>query len=240
MLTTSAATRSPNWTRSRRPSLVRRGEVTPAELVGWAIERIEGLNPTLNAVITPMYEQALAAAATLIPRPARWPGSRSWSRTSSPRWPGVPFSEGSRFLRGLVSHYDTELVRRLRRAGLIIVGKTNTPEFGMAADVRTGRCTAPPATPGTPTRSTSGSSGGSAAAVAARHGADGTRQRPRRLAALPGVGLRPVRAQTDPRPQPARTGVRRRGQRLGLRARAHPHRPRQRRPARRHRRARPR
>ena len=43
--------------------LVRRGEVSPGELVEWAIERIEKLNPTLNAVIMPMYEQALAAAA---------------------------------------------------------------------------------------------------------------------------------------------------------------------------------
>src|SRR5204863_325815 len=44
---------------------------------------------------------------------------------------GVPFSEGSRFLRANVSHDDSELITRLRRAGLVIVGKTNTPEFGM-------------------------------------------------------------------------------------------------------------
>ena len=51
--------------------LVRRGEVSPVELVTWAIERIEQLNPTLNAVVTPMFDQALAEAAAAADWPVR-------------------------------------------------------------------------------------------------------------------------------------------------------------------------
>jgi hypothetical protein len=62
-MTTSAAVDIAGLDAVAQAGLVRRGEVTAAELVGWAIERIEDLNPIPNAVITPMYEQALAAAA---------------------------------------------------------------------------------------------------------------------------------------------------------------------------------
>ena len=80
---------------------------------------------------------------------------------------GFGFSEGSRFLLGFVSTYDSELVRRQRAAGLIILGKTNTPEFGMAPTCEP-ELYGPARNPWDPGRSTSGSSGGSAAAVAAR------------------------------------------------------------------------
>src|SRR5205807_2063513 len=69
------------------------------------------------------------------------------------------------FLRDYVSPYDSELVLRLRRAGLIILGKTNTPEFGMVPTCEPVRF-GPTRNPWDITRSTSGSSGGSAAAVA--------------------------------------------------------------------------
>ena len=128
--------------------------------------------------------------------------------------------------------FDSELVVRLRRAGLIIVGKTNTPEFGMAPACEPALF-GPTRNPWDTDRSTSGSSGGSAAAVGVRHGAGRTRQRPRRLDPLSGVGVRAVRAQADPRPQPARPGVRRRREWVGGRARAHPIGARQRRPPRR-------
>ena len=76
MTTTSAAIEMAGLEAVAQADLVRRGEVTPAELVGWAIERIEDLNPTLNAVITPMYDQALSAAAAI---------------SSSGRLAGVPY-----------------------------------------------------------------------------------------------------------------------------------------------------
>src|SRR5207302_3372796 len=78
---------------------------------------------------------------------------------------GVRFTEGSRFLRDNVSHFDSELVVRLRRAGLVILGKTNTPEFGMVPACEPALF-GPTHNPWDIHRSASGSSGGSAAAVA--------------------------------------------------------------------------
>ena len=185
-------------------SLVRRGEVTATELVTWAIDRIERLNPALNAVITPMYEQALAAAATLKPT-GPLSGVPFLVKDLITEVAGVPFSEGSRFLRGVVSQRDSELVRRLKRAGLIIVGKTNTPEFGMAPTCEP-VAFGPTRNPWDTARSTSGSSGGSAAAVASlmvpmAHGNDlgGSLRYP---ASACGVfGLKPTRARNPLGPE---------------------------------------
>jgi amidase len=184
--------------------LLRRGEVTPAELAGWAIERIEGLNPVLNAVITPMYDQALAAAAATPPA-SSLAGVPYLVKDLIAEIAGVPFSEGSRFLRHNVSHFDSELVVRLRRAGLVIVGKTNTPEFGMAPTCEP-ILHGPTRNPWDTTRSTSGSSGGSAAAVAARmvpmaHGNDlgGSLRYPASACGL--FGLKPTRARNPLGPE---------------------------------------
>ena len=184
--------------------LVRCGEVTPAELTQWAIERIEELNPALNAVITPMYDQALAAAAATSPT-GLLAGVPYLVKDLITEVSGVPFSEGSRFLRGHVSHFDSEIVLRLRRAGLVIVGKTNTPEFGM-----TPTCEpvlhGPTRNPWDTARSTSGSSGGSAAAVASRmvpmaHGNDlgGSLRYPASACGL--FGLKPTRARNPLGPE---------------------------------------
>jgi amidase len=143
--------------------LVRRGDVKAAELVDWAIERIERLNPTLNAVVTPMFDEARATVATGVDGP--FAGVPYLLKDLAVETEGVRFTEGSRFLAGNVSHYDSELVVRLRRAGLVVLGKTNTPEFGMSPTCEP-LLFGPTRNPWDPTRSTSGSSGGSAAAVA--------------------------------------------------------------------------
>src|SRR5438067_4673956 len=143
--------------------LVRRREVMPKELVTWAIERIEHLNPQLNAVVTLMFDQALAAAQLGCSGP--FAGVPYLLKDLAAETAGVRFTEGSRFLRGYVSRYDSELVRRLRRAGLVIVGKANTPEFGLVPTCEP-VLFGPTRNPWDVTRSTSGSSGGSAAAVA--------------------------------------------------------------------------
>ena len=90
---------------------------------------------------------------------------------------GEPLTASCALLTGFVPAYDSELVRRLRGAGLIIVGKTNTPELAAAA-VTESKLRGPARNPWDPTRTPGGSSGGSAAAVAARmvpmaHGGDG-------------------------------------------------------------------
>src|SRR5205814_9756829 len=110
---------------------------------------------------------------------------------------GARFTEGSRFLHGYISSYASELGRRLRRAGLVIVGKTNTPEFGMVPTCEPVLFGAT-RNPWDVSRSTSGSSGGSAAAVASgmvasAHGNDlgGSLRYPASACGL--FGLKPTR-----------------------------------------------
>src|SRR5258708_8362810 len=113
--------------------LVRSREVSPTELVTWAVERIEELNPTLNAVVTPMYERALDAAKVAPSGP--FAGVPYLVKDLVTEVAGVRFTEGSRFVSDYVSHYDSELVVRLRRAGLVLLCQTTTPEFRMVPTV---------------------------------------------------------------------------------------------------------
>jgi len=144
--------------------LVRTGEATAVELVEAAIRRIEALNPTLNAVVTPIFDRALDAAHVVPAGP--FGGVPYLLKDLACEMSGVRFTEGSRFLAGNISTFDQELVIRLREAGLVIVGKTNTPEFGLAPACEP-VLFGPTRNPWDVDRSTSGSSGGSAAAVAA-------------------------------------------------------------------------
>ena len=183
--------------------LVRRGEIAAAELVDGAIERIERLNPQLNAVVTSMFEDARERASAGLTGP--FAGVPYLVKDLIVEIEGVRFTEGSAFLRDNVSTYTSELVTRLRRAGLVILGKTNTPEFGM---VPTCEPTLHGATrnPWDPGRSTSGSSGGSAAAVASgmvpmAHGNDagGSLRFPASACGL--FGLKPTRARNPLGPE---------------------------------------
>jgi amidase len=143
--------------------LVRTGQVSAAELVTAAIERIETLNPVLNAVVTPVFDRAVEVAQAGPAGP--FAGVPYLLKDLACEMEGVRFTEGSVFLADHVSAFDSELVVRLRRAGLVIVGKTNTPEFGLAPACEP-VLFGPARNPWDPQRSTSGSSGGSAAAVA--------------------------------------------------------------------------
>jgi len=156
--------------------LVRRREVKAIELVNAAIDRIERLNPTINAVVTPMYEQARAAAtADLTDGP--FAGVPFLLKDLLAEYAGVRFTESMAFMRDYVSDHDTELVIRLKHAGLIILGKTNTPELGILPTTEP-RLFGPTRNPWDTSRTSGGSSGGSASAVAAglvpmAHGNDG-------------------------------------------------------------------
>jgi amidase len=143
--------------------LVRTGEVSATELVEAAIDRIEALNPTLNAVISTTYDEALARAAGGLS--GRLAGVPYLLKDLVIERAGTPFTEGSRFLAGNVSTVTSELAARLERAGLIILGRTNTCEFGMAPTCEP-VLYGPTRNPWSIDHSTSGSSGGSAAAVA--------------------------------------------------------------------------
>jgi len=183
--------------------LVRRGDVTPAELVDGALARIEALNPQLNAVIHDRSEKAraeAAAAADLPDGPFR--GVPFLLKDGVAHSAGDPFHCGMQVLKdaGWVEETDTWLVERFRAAGFVIVGKTNLPE--LASMVTTEPLAyGPTRNPWDVDRSTGGSSGGAAAGVASgmvavAHGNDmgGSIRIPSSMCGL--VGLKPSRARS--------------------------------------------
>jgi len=164
--------------------LIRKGEVKPDKVLEITIERIERVNPKLNAVIHKVYDEAREAAGN-------WSSELRAGRAADvvfcgvpfllkdliAECEGVPFHEGCLAVKGYVSKIDSELVKRQKAGGLIIVGKTNTPEFGCLPTTEPALYGAT-VNPWDPTLTPGGSSGGSAAAVAAgvvpmAHGNDG-------------------------------------------------------------------
>lgn len=159
-------------------ALVRAGEVSAAELVEAAIARIEARNPALNAVVHRSFERARASAAepdALPDGPFR--GVPFLLKDLKAHDAGQPSSGGSRLFAGRPAAADDELVRRFKRAGLIVCGRTNTPELGILG-VTEPELFGPTRNPWNTAHTPGGSSGGSAAAVAARmvpaaHASDG-------------------------------------------------------------------
>lgn len=144
--------------------LVRRREVKPIELVEAAVARIEQVNLQLNAVVTPLFDLARKTAQGPLPD-GPFLGVPFLLKDLLAALAGVPMTLGSTLLRHFVPEQDSELVARLKRAGLVMVGKTNTPEFGILATTEP-RLFGPSRNPWDVDRTTGGSSGGSAAAVA--------------------------------------------------------------------------
>jgi amidase len=157
-------------------ALVRSKEVSPDEVLEAAIGRIEALNPTLNAVVARAYDAARAAAPNGS-GDAPFAGVPFLLKDLGGAQAGVPMSAGSRFFAHAPAPVDAETVVRYKRAGLRILGRTNTPEFGLNASTEP-VLFGPTRNPWDLSRSSGGSSGGSAAAVAARmvplaHASDG-------------------------------------------------------------------
>ncbi len=147
-------------------ALVSSGEVTPLELVEAAIDRIERVNPELNAVIMTRYDEARAEASAELPDgPLR--GVPFLLKDIGATQAGTPNHLGNKALKaaGSMSAGDTVLGARFREAGLVTLGKTNLPELG-TVPVTQSPAYGAALNPWDPTRSPSGSSGGSAAAVA--------------------------------------------------------------------------
>lgn len=180
--------------------LVRRGEVSPAELVAAAIARTEKVNPVVNAVIHQLYEKAVAQAAAPERLPAgRFRGVPIMLKDLTAHSAGDPFHAGGRFLRDLDFRHpqDANQTLRLRQAGFIFIGRTNTPELGLVGTTEP-LAYGPTRNPWNLERSAGGSSGGSAAAVAAgmvaaAHATDGggSIRIPASMCGL--VGLKPSR-----------------------------------------------
>ncbi len=146
--------------------LVRSGAVQPIELVEAVIARIEELNPQLNAIVTPMYDLAREAARANVPK-GPFEGVPFLLKDLGASYAGVRYTAGSKSLAQNISQIDSELVVRQKRAGLITVAKTNTPEWGLTATTEPHLFGAAH-NPWDLERTTGGSSGGSSAAVAAR------------------------------------------------------------------------
>ncbi|WP_419914768.1 amidase [Candidatus Poriferisodalis sp.] len=200
------------------------GEADPTEAMQAALERMEQLNPALNAVIHPRPERALAEAAASAQRwSRRRAGGDALDDMSDVGVPfdGVPMAikdlgceqagefhhAGARFLveLGWQGSLDSHLYRLLSGAGLISVGRTNTPEFGTTITTEPDAY-GPTANPWSLDRSPGGSSGGSAAAVAAgivpvAHGNDGGGSIRVPAAACGLVGLKPTRGRVSTAPR---------------------------------------
>ena len=144
--------------------LVRKNEVTPEELCEAAIERIEARNPEINAVITPMFDKARAVAKEIKPENP-FAGVPFLLKDLMAACAGVTLNNGCKGLRNYVPDYDSELVKRFKLAGVNILGKTNTPEFGLVAYTEPD-LHGPTRNPWNTGHTPGGSSGGSAAAVA--------------------------------------------------------------------------
>jgi amidase len=156
--------------------LVRKKEVAPIDLVEEAIQRIEALNPQINSVIHKMYDYARGLAKGPLPK-GPFAGVPFLLKDLVAACANEPMRKGCRFFSNYVPDHDTELTARFKAAGLIIVGKSNVPEFGLTP-VTESELFGPCKNPWDLTRTPGGSSGGSAAAVAARlvpvaHGNDG-------------------------------------------------------------------
>lgn len=146
-------------------NLVRKREVHPSELVEAALAAVDHTNPMLNAVVTRMDDEARRLSRESLPV-GPLTGVPVALKDLLSMYAGVRHTGGSRLFANYVADRDVELVKRYKQAGLIIIGKTNTPELGILPTTEP-LLFGPAHNPWNLNRSTGGSSGGSAAAVAA-------------------------------------------------------------------------
>jgi amidase len=145
--------------------LIRNGEVSPKEVLEAAMRRAERVNPTLNAIVAPLYDYALERSAK---DDVKGPFAYVpfLLKDVHHALAGTPMSNGSRLQKGEVSKRNAEIVRRYLDAGLVVFGKTNTPEYKLSTATNP-VVWGPTRNPWDVARTPGGSSGGSAAAVAA-------------------------------------------------------------------------
>lgn len=184
--------------------LVRRGQVTPLELLEAALARVEARNGIVNAVVLRLDDLARQAIAAGLPDgPFR--GVPFLLKDLTASLAGVPTTRGSRFFADTPpAPEDSEHVRRLRRAGLVFFGRTSTCELGLSLTCEP-QLYGPTRNPWDPTRISGGSSGGAAAAVGARmlpmaHASDGFGSIRAPAACCGLVGLKPTRARNTMAP----------------------------------------
>lgn len=148
-------------------ALVRDGEVTPLELLDDAIERVEAVNPQVNAVVRVFADRAREAAAAPLPDGPFTGVPFILKDGGGVGYAGVPMTSASRFLADYVPAADGELTRRYKAAGLVPFAKSNLPEFGLQPTTEP-ELWGPTLNPWNTALSAGGSSGGAAVAVATR------------------------------------------------------------------------
>lgn len=144
--------------------LVASRQVHPRELLAAAIARAEAVNPQLNAIVHKMYEEGERLAA--LPPTGAFGGVPFLLKDLGIYYQGFPMSMGSKACRRYVPDFDSTTAQRYKAGGLVVFGKTNTPEFGLVAYTEP-EIFGPCRNPWNPERTPGGSSGGAAAAVAA-------------------------------------------------------------------------
>ena len=186
-------------------ALIARGDATAAELVDAAIARVEQVNPELNAVIHPLFDRARARAQGPLTGP--FSGVPMVVKDLDGELAGAPLHLGNKLLKeiGYIAPESSYLFDKFEQAGFVIIGKTNTPEFGLQVTTEPHAYGAAH-NPWNVAHSTGGSSGGSAAAVASGmvavgHAGDGggSIRVPASECGL--VGLKPSRARVSVGPQ---------------------------------------
>jgi amidase len=146
-------------------ALVKKGNITPLEVMDEAIARAERLNPQLNAIIFKAYDRARDAAKAMTPH-GIFAGVPTLLKDMRAAATGMPTRSGSRMMPPIPSDHDSTLVARYRENGIIPLGKTNVPEFGILPTTE-GQLYGAAHNPWNLDYTPGGSSGGSAAAVAA-------------------------------------------------------------------------
>ena len=176
--------------------LVRSGDVSARELVDAAIAQVDRLDGTINAVVYRDFDQARALARGPLPE-GPFTGVPFVVKDFGIGVAGWPCTSGSRFCAGLVDSADTGLTRRYREAGVVMLGRGASSEYGIVGNVETALFGAT-RNPWNPDHIAGGSSGGSAAAVAAgivpmAHASDGLGSIRIPAACCGLVGMKPTR-----------------------------------------------
>ena len=184
-------------------ALIARGETTPEEVLEAAVERVEARNDAVNAVTNRLFEHGRQAIADGLPDgPLR--GVPYLLKDLGASLAGCPTTRGCRFFEDVVPAEDSEHVKRLKRAGMVIFGRTNTCELGLSLTCEP-QLHGATKNPWDQTRISGGSSGGAAAAVGARmlpaaHASDGFGSIRAPAACCGLVGLKPSRGRNTMAP----------------------------------------
>ena len=145
--------------------LIKNKEISATELLDTAIAQAEQENPAINAIITKLYDFGHQQIKQGLPE-GPFSGVPFLLKDLMCSLEGTPLSNGSAALKGNISPSDSEMVKRYKSSGLVIFGKTNTPEFGLMG-VTEPKAFGPTRNPWNLNHTPGGSSGGSAAAIAA-------------------------------------------------------------------------